>query len=124
MLNFFTHFDIERRFMLIVGIEILHSQFELKVPPTLRSLRKNLQQVSLARLRQYGRDSTIEQYFGRQAYNTHLKAEEVPKGQQDESMAGSSCSSKNRSLSDAENPMEESKTTTAKKAFKKNKYRS
>ena len=43
LLNFFAHFDIERRFMLIVGIEILHSQFELKVPPTLRSLRKNLQ---------------------------------------------------------------------------------
>ena len=36
LLNFFAHFDIERRFMLIVGIEILYSQFELKVPPTLR----------------------------------------------------------------------------------------
>ena len=39
LLNFFTHFDIERRFMLIVGIEVLYQQFELKVPPTLRQLR-------------------------------------------------------------------------------------
>ena len=73
MLNLFSNIDIERRFLNIVGIEIMKVQFELKEPPSLRRIRKTCREVRLQDMYNYGRSSTVEQYFGVEPYTNHKK---------------------------------------------------